>query len=394
MANSPIKTRLKLHRDWQNDLPLKFLWTVDFATRDGRDTATLGARINNVISQYERRNGQDWVIVENLLKDQSDSSSEYGYLLAQNIAFPNESFNISTENIEGAGGYLMGYTSGERASYGSSNRIDITFLETNTDIIDYFIKPWIIASSFKGLIEDGITNEDLKCNITVTLYTRDKASYTTATNSISKTTKDLPVRKFELRKKIIFYNAVPFNVAADAISYNDLSFAELSKTVSFAFSHYNTVELHSSIPVTSNTPSTPVLNNNVIPPNPAATSTTSFFDTPAIPNLELLPPGPYPTPNPAATTGTGTFGGPFTPGRQTLVMQPNPAATTGTGTFGGPFTPGRQTLVMQPNPAATTGTGTFGGLFTPGRQTLVMQPNPAATTTTSFFDTPAIPETF
>ena len=308
MPNSPIKTRLKLHRDWQNDLPLKFLWTVDFATRDGKDTATLGSRINNVISQYERRNGQDWFIEESLLKDQSDSSSEFGYLLAQNIAFPNESFNISTENIEGAGGYLMGYVSGDRAQYGSSNKIDVTFLETNTDIIDYFIKPWIIANSFKGLIEDGITNEDLKCHITVTLYTRDKASYSSKNNSIAKTTKNLPEQKFEPRKKIIFYNAIPFNVAADAISYNDLSFAELTKTVSFAFSHYNTVELHSSAPVTSNTLIAPVLNNNALPVNPAATSTTSFFNTPSIPDMfegfTPAPPGPplpVTTPNPAAT---------------------------------------------------------------------------------------------
>ena len=230
MANSPIKTRLHLHRDWQHDLPLKSLWTLDFATRDGGDITTLGSRINNVISQYERRTAQDWSIIESLLKDQTDSSGEFGYLLAQNIAFPNESFNINTENIEGAGGYLMGYTSGERASYGSSNRIDITFLETNTDIIDYFIKPWIIASSFKGLVEDGITNEDLKCNITVALYTRKKSS-SSNTN------------KLEIRKKITFYNAVPFNVAGDAVSYGDISFSELTKVVSFAFSHYNTIQL-------------------------------------------------------------------------------------------------------------------------------------------------------
>ncbi len=239
MANSPTKTRLSLHRNWKNDLPLKSLWTIDFATRDGGDTATLGSRINTVFNQYERREARDWKIEESLIKDQTDSSGENGYLLAQAIGFPTESYNISTEDLQNSGGYLMGYVSGNRASYGSGNKLDITFLETNIDIIDYFIKPWIIASSHKGLIEDGETNTDIKCNITVTLYTRDKNASSSSAGMF-----DYANSKLEPRKKIVFFNVVPFNVAGDAVSYGDMSFSELTKVVSFAFSHYNTVELN------------------------------------------------------------------------------------------------------------------------------------------------------
>ena len=333
MANSPTKTRLSLHRNWKNDLPLKSLWTIDFATRDGGDTATLGKRINAVFNQYERREARDWRIEESLIKDHTDTSGENGYLLAQSIAFPGESYSITAEELPNGGGYLTGFISGNRAAYGSQNKLDITFLETNIDIIDYFIKPWIIASSHKGLIEDGDTEKDIKCNITVALYTRDKNVNNSATGKFNYANS-----KLELRKKIVFFNVVPFQVAGDQISYNDVSYNELTKTVAFAFSHYNPVELSDGITPSAPGPAAAGIRAPGIdspefigptqfigPPqtNPAAT----YFDKPAIPDLlDGFTPTPA-IPNPAATTITnGRFGGPFSPGVQTLRI-PNPAAT-------------------------------------------------------------------
>lgn len=342
MANSPIKTRLSLHKNWKNDLPLKSLWTIDFATRDGNDTATLGKRINTVFSQYERREARDWKIEESLIKDQTDSSGNNGYLLAQAVGFPTESYSISTEELRNSGGFLMGYVSGDRASYGSQNKLDITFLETNIDIIDYFIKPWIIANSHKGLIEDGNADEDIKCTITITLYTRDKnaSSSTGRFNSAN--------AKLEPRKKIVFFNAVPFNVAGDAISYGEMSFTELSnKIVSFAFSHYNTVELYYSREAApQGSTSLPVPAARVIKPqavneaefvgpiqsNPAATykgtpsTAPGFFDEPAIPSLlDSIPIGPLQSPIPNTATSTSNT----TASRYQLLNRPlnNPAAT-------------------------------------------------------------------
>ena len=337
MANTPIKTRLSLHRNWKNDLPLKSLWTIDFATRDGGDTVTLGKRINAVFSQYERRENRDWKIEESLIKEQTDSSGENGYLLAQAIAFPNESYNVSTGELPNSGGYLMGYISETRSPYGSQNKLDVTFLETNIDIIDYFIKPWIIANSHKGLIEDGEADKDIKCNITVILYTRDKKASGSSTGTF-----DYKNSKLEPRKKIVFFNAVPFNVAGDAVSYGDMSITELSKLVSFTFSHYNTVELNDSRSVPSPVPAAvgiraPRVDSGFIGPS------RPFFDNPAIPNLFD---GFTPTSNPAATTITnGRFGGPFGNGIQPLTQ---------------PSTTGVRASILPsttPNPAATPTTG-------------------------------------
>ena len=143
MATSPIRSRLALHQAWISDLPLKFLWTVNFSTRSGNSTTELGNNISRVLSKYERRESRFWKINSNQLLDQSDPSGSFGLLVAQTIGFPNESFRISTQGVEEMGGFIKGYVGSERGEYGSSNRIDITFLETNVDIVDNFIKPWI-----------------------------------------------------------------------------------------------------------------------------------------------------------------------------------------------------------------------------------------------------------
>jgi hypothetical protein len=235
VAISPTSSRLNLFRDWKNDLPLKFLWTVNFTARETRTLVDIGNNINRVLAKYERSEGSNanlWRVNTKQLAEQSDSSNNLGLLVAQNIAFPNESFGISTQSTGNMGGFIQGYVGNERNPYGSSNKIDITFLETNIDIVDYFIKPWIIASSHRGLIEDNNTLEDIKCNITVVMYTRDKSSYTN-TSSVG-----LYKSRLEPRKQIDFFNAVPFNVAGDEVSYGELSESDWKKTVSFAFSHY------------------------------------------------------------------------------------------------------------------------------------------------------------
>lgn len=236
MATSPIRSRLALHQEWISDLPLKFLWTVSFSTRSGNSTTELGNNISRVLQRYERRDSRSWKLNSNQLIDQSDPSGNFGLLVAQTIAFPNESYGVTTESAENMGGYIQGYVGGERAAYGSSNKLDITFLETNVDIVDSFIKPWIIACSHRGLIEDNNNLEDIKCTITVDLFTRDKRSYSNTAVSYN----PFP-SKLEPRKRIEFYNAVPFNVEGDSISYGDLAESDWKKTVSFAFSHYGVV---------------------------------------------------------------------------------------------------------------------------------------------------------
>lgn len=227
----PRAARLERQIKWENDLPLKFLWTINFAARNG-STTDLGNRIKSVISKYENRVG-GWPVATDIISQQSHPS--HGYVFASAVAFPGDSFSISEQPFDNTGGLVPAYVGGQRTGYGSSNKLDITFFETNKDILDYFIRPWIIANSHLGLIETGKSADDLKCHIQVNFFTRDKPSYSypnrDANGVIFKTV-------MQLRKTMTFFNCVPFNIAGDQVSYGELTYSDVSKIASFAFSHY------------------------------------------------------------------------------------------------------------------------------------------------------------
>jgi hypothetical protein len=235
-GNGPRAARLDRQIKWENDLPLKFLWTIKFSARDGQNNA-LGTRIEKVINMYEARSKNKWPVQKDIIERQSHS--DYGYLFASAVAFPGDSFAITEQPFENTGGFIPAYVGGQRTGYGSGNKLDITFFETNKDILDYFIRPWIIANSHLGLIELGDGNPtDIKCHIQICFYTRDKASY----SKVNKDAFTSNVKEFktimQLRKSMQFYNCVPFNIAGDQVSYGELSYSDVSKIVSFAFSHY------------------------------------------------------------------------------------------------------------------------------------------------------------
>jgi hypothetical protein len=234
--DGPIRRRLELHKDWRYDIPLKFLWAVYIYPKTSR-LNELGENIKSVIDKYETINSNQWPVNTRGLTDVMDRFGTFGILLAQNIALPSDSFDISNTMIEGAGGRLGGQYSGNRQGYGSSNKVDITFLETNIDIFDYFIKPWIIANSYKGLIEDGTGKNELKCDLQLIQFSRDAYSYRNVIGAgASKGPFELSVRKV-----IEFYDATPFQINGDQLSYGDLGMNDVTKTVSFSFNKYAVV---------------------------------------------------------------------------------------------------------------------------------------------------------
>lgn len=224
-----VRQRIKVHQDWAGDIPLKNLWGVYFSAREGSMT-NLGENIQEVVDQYQPRTYQ----VETGLIDRF-SSDDAGYLLAQNVAMPKESFQVSTTGINNVGGFIGGYVGGNRTEYGSSNIIDIEFLETNVDVFDFFIKPWIVATSFKGLIEEDGT-PDIKCNITVAQYTRTDAFYGDKWGSSQNPRRGF--YSYKVRKITNLFNCAPINVNADMMSYNEISENDLTKPVGWTFSHY------------------------------------------------------------------------------------------------------------------------------------------------------------
>ena len=71
----------------------------------------------------------------------------------------------------------------------------------------------------------------LKPNIQEEMKVNDKFS---SSNSFSR-----PQVEYKARKMYSFYDSAPFNIEGGQLSYNnELSLDELSKSVSFTFSHY------------------------------------------------------------------------------------------------------------------------------------------------------------
>lgn len=222
---APVVTRLSIQERWDNDIPLKFLWTVFIIPRAG-SYDRLGANITRTLNKYESSNRDDWPVKPEAFKSQTDSRGNFGYMFAKSVALPQDSFQIATAQTGYKGGHIDAYYANGRNAYGSQNKIDISFMETNTDVIDYFIRPWIIANSHLGLIERDNRDFDLKCNIMLCLYSRsDKPG--------------VLGRGLKLRKRFDFYDAAPFIVQGGEMNYSsEMSLDNISKTVGFVFSRY------------------------------------------------------------------------------------------------------------------------------------------------------------
>ena len=218
----PVSTRL-VHqsRSWQNDIPSKFLWTVNFSSRTQTGKMVdVGANITKVLNEYE---SNSWAFDEGLFDYRTQDS--LGYLFAQEVALPQEQLNIGVQPIQGSGGFIAGYFGERRLDYGSGNKLDITFLEQNKDIVDLFIRPWVVAVSYFGLIEDDET--DLKCNIDINLHSNSAEDNKQDFTDIS-----------TIRKRYSFEGCVPYQLQPDKVSYGDLSESDLMRTVAFTFSRY------------------------------------------------------------------------------------------------------------------------------------------------------------
>ncbi|MDB4396164.1 hypothetical protein N9Z65_00965 [bacterium] len=224
-----VKDRIQVHQSWIGDIPLKNLWGISISNRDTGTTADIGRNIQDILNEYQPG---AYSVEPDLIE--KFTSSTAGFLLAQNIAMPKEGMGVNTaDSIGNAGGFISGYIGSKRDTYGGSNIIDIEFLETNTDIFDFFIKPWIVATSFKGLIEDG--SLDIKCNIDVMQYTRSDDSYKNKDNN---QLLQAGASDYKLRKLTKFKNCAPIRVASDQMSYGQLSERDITRPVGWTFSHY------------------------------------------------------------------------------------------------------------------------------------------------------------
>lgn len=205
---------------WENSIPLKTLWVLTFDNLPG-----VIYNVNNILGpvggdlggiyETERVNSSliKFPIAENNINDENLSTPNHS-LLAQKITFPTDVVVANYTSNLNMGGLYGGYYASNRENYQS---ITVSFLETNRDIIDLLFRPWLIATSYMGFIEES-SDLNIKTNMNVTVY----GKYTTT--------------DWKARKKYIFEGVQPTSVPGDSLSY-DKNY-NLIRDVMFHFKRY------------------------------------------------------------------------------------------------------------------------------------------------------------
>lgn len=212
MAASPRDFFLDNLAQWNFGIPLHTQWIVRISPRANIENFLTNIRSTITTDHYSFDLNSD--IMSLLYGPQVQTPQDgIGLYFAQSITLPQEDLGIVNVGAPGgSGGYLGGPTGGDRSS---GRTINIDFLETNLDFLDGIIRPWIITTSYNGLIE-LTPQESIKADIEVVQYTRGETR---------------PARKVH-----VFENCVPFSLQSRTLDYEA---EKISKnTVGWVFNHY------------------------------------------------------------------------------------------------------------------------------------------------------------
>jgi hypothetical protein len=209
---------------WENSIPLKTLWVLTFDNLPGvlfNVNKILGPTGGDAGNMYETERVNSslikFPIAVNNINDEILSAPNHS-LLAQKVSFPTDTVVSNYTSNQNMGGLYGGYYTSNRENYQS---ITVSFLETNKDIIDLLFRPWLIATSYMGFIEES-PDLNIKTNMNVTVY----GKYTTT--------------DWKARKKYIFEGVQPTAVPGDELSYDkDYS---IIRDVMFHFKRYYIID--------------------------------------------------------------------------------------------------------------------------------------------------------
>lgn len=196
---------LELLADWDYSLPLTTQWTIAIAPEASENGDPNG--LFQIIKEYTQVDVTDFYIpllIQNkLLNEMTQPNIDgLGLYYAQSVRLPKESFTPNFIGTDNMGGFLKGTVGSDRLDMGGRH-LKIDFLETNIDFMDGLIRPWIIAASYRGLLNIG-KRRSIKASIIIQEYTRQRSS------------DDLkPVRKIHT-----FEGCVPTDVSERTLKYD------------------------------------------------------------------------------------------------------------------------------------------------------------------------------
>jgi len=205
---------------WGTDVPLQTQWVVRIAPKSDL------FQFFNEISRFftadhsQLREATKYSHFENFLGARTNPTEEgLGLYFAQSVDIPGESLEMGPISMDGDNCFLQSSVIKNRTS-GGKREISISLLETNIDIVDGLIKPWIIACGYRGnAMIPG--KPSLKADIQVVQYTKGS---------------DKPVRKIHN-----FIDCTPFNADGSSLQHDDERIVAKNTTWIYNYYHYKLV---------------------------------------------------------------------------------------------------------------------------------------------------------
>lgn len=216
--------------EWAYNISLSFFWVVII---DAQNRSHLLNSINDVSSIEPSLKGK-WDITQaetNALFN-NRTQDTIGCIFADSIRIPGESSTlVQIGGSKTHGGHLAGQGISGRTALAP---LDIGFRETNLSFTDFFLRPWNIISSYKGLLADdgGLTSNSnasywggsIKSNIHIYQLAGSNDEFSTCAKSV-------------IRKEYHYYDAVPISIADDELTSEGGGNVN-KRQVSFAYNYY------------------------------------------------------------------------------------------------------------------------------------------------------------
>lgn len=222
--NSPYSFYLDLLGSWPTNIALVSQWLVyfDFSnlTRNGSLLSNIQNNLNNLELEAEWTYNPN---VSRFLLDgrlQTSVDKMVGCAFARQVDLPADGLVASNDGLSYAG-FLPPATASARNKY---EPLGITFLETNASFLDLIIRPWVVATSYYGLVARSDPSKFVKCNfLDVVMY--------------AKAGSNVPM---QVRKIYRFYNVAPMSIPSETYSYAEESLRY--SNVRFVYDRYSVLD--------------------------------------------------------------------------------------------------------------------------------------------------------
>lgn len=220
-TSGPYETYAQLLSEWPTAIASASQWFMWF---DLSQIRLLSTNLQQKLQNKESLLGPaGWQLSDNTVKTLTDwklqlnANQLMGCVFAKQVNLPGDGFEAGNNGLE-YGGYTAPATSNARTKY---SKLNITFVENNASFVDFVIKPWLILSSYYGLVSrpfDSVKN--VKCPwCDICFLTRVD-----------------PFSPPAIRKVYRFTNLVPVAIQGDQYSYmsDDMKYT----SVDFVYDQY------------------------------------------------------------------------------------------------------------------------------------------------------------